>query len=64
MARRDSPRAGVRLLKRRPPDTLLCGAKVSHEVKCFSVGHRLISVPISERSRKSVVGANAIIVTG
>lgn len=28
----------MRLLRRRPPETLLCGARVSHAAKCFSVG--------------------------
>jgi hypothetical protein len=37
----------VRELSRRPPETLLVGASVSHEVKCFSVVQRRMSVPIS-----------------
>ena len=28
-----------------PPDILLPGAKVSQDVKCFAVGHRLMSMP-------------------
>ena len=38
---------GVWELSRRPPETLLLGANVSQEVKCFAVGQRLMSVPIS-----------------
>ena len=34
-------------LSRRPPEILFLGASVSQDVKCFSVGHRLMSVPIS-----------------
>src|ERR1700682_5957571 len=44
----------VRLLRRRPPDTLLWGARVSQDVKCFSVGQRVISVPISESRRSAL----------
>ncbi len=36
----------VRELSRRPPEILFLGARVSQDVKCFSVGQRLISVPI------------------
>ena len=35
----------------RPPEILLWGARVSHDVKCFSVRQRLMSMPISESSR-------------
>ena len=49
----------VRLLKRRPPEILLFGARVSHEVKCLSVGQRVMSVPISESSRSAVYGPMA-----
>ena len=38
----------MRELSSRPPEILLFGASVSHDVKCFSVGHRDMSVPISE----------------
>jgi len=38
----------VRELITRPPVILLWGARVNHEVKCFSVGQRVMSVPISE----------------
>jgi hypothetical protein len=41
---------GVRQLSRRPPEILLFGAKVSQEAKCFSVGQRRMSVPISAMS--------------
>src|ERR687888_2745552 len=37
-----------------PPDILLPGAKVSQDVKCFSVGHRLMSMPHSPTSFKAV----------
>jgi hypothetical protein len=35
---------------------LLCGASVSHDVKCFSVGQRVMSVPISASSRRALYG--------
>ena len=44
----------VRLLRRRPPEILFCGARVSHEVKCFSVGQRVMSVPISDSRRSAL----------
>jgi hypothetical protein len=37
-------------LRSRAPEILFLGARVSHEVKCFSVRQRLISVPISAMS--------------
>ena len=37
-----------------PPDILLPGAKVSQDVKCFSVGHRRMSIPHSPTSFKAV----------
>ena len=40
-------------LRSRPPEILLLGARVSQEVKCFSVGHRFISVPISASKRSA-----------
>ena len=46
----------VRALRSRPPDILLWGASVSHEVKCFSVGQRVMSVPISPSNFKAVQG--------
>src|SRR5438093_7732390 len=46
----------VRDPSRRPPEILLFGARVSHEVKCFSVGHRAMSVPISAMSLRLVCG--------
>ena len=47
----------VRELSRRPPETLFLGASVSHEVKCFSVAQRRMSVPISAISFSAVYGA-------
>ena len=44
----------VRLLSRRPPETRFWGASVSHEVKCFTVGHRVMSVPISDSRRSAL----------
>lgn len=46
----------VRLLRSRPPEILFCGASVSHDVKCLSVGQRLMSVPISESRRSALYG--------
>src|SRR3972149_5720751 len=46
----------VRLLSRRPPPTLVLGARVIHDVKCLSVGQRVMSVPTSERSRSALYG--------
>jgi hypothetical protein len=37
----------VRPLSFWPPETLLPGERLSQEAKCFSVGHRLMSNPIS-----------------
>ncbi len=45
---------GVRLLSRRPPEIVFCGARVSHEVTCFSVGQRVMSVPISDSNRSAL----------
>ena len=36
------------------------GARVSQEVKCFSVGQRCMSVPISAISLSAVYGRNAV----
>lgn len=47
----------VRELSRGPPEILFLGARVSQEVKCFSVAQRLMSVPISESSLRAVYGA-------
>jgi hypothetical protein len=33
-----------------PPDILLPGARHNHDVKCFTVGHRDMSVPHSATS--------------
>jgi hypothetical protein len=33
-----------------PPEILLPGARHSHDVKCFTVGHRDMSVPHSATS--------------
>ena len=44
----------VRELSSRPPVMLFLGARVSHEVKCFSVGQRVMSVPISAISLSAV----------
>ena len=40
----------VRALRRRPPEILFLGASVSHDVKCFSLAQRVMSVPISAMS--------------
>ena len=32
------------------------GARVSQDVKCFTLGHRVMSVPISAMSRRAVYG--------
>ena len=45
-------------LRTLPPDFLLPGDKVSHEVKCLAVGHRVISVPHSPTSLSAVLGPN------
>ena len=45
----------VLVLSTLPPDILLPGDNVSQEVKCFSVGHRLMSVPHSPMSFKAVL---------
>ncbi len=37
-----------------PPVILFLGASVSQDVKCFSLGQQVMSVPISEISRKAV----------
>ena len=41
-------------LMSRPPVILFLGASVSQDVKCFSLGQRVMSVPISAMSRKAV----------
>ena len=38
----------------RPPVIVFLGASVSQDVKCFSLGQRVMSVPISAMSRKAV----------
>ena len=43
----------VLLLNPWPPDLLLPGAHGRHEVQCFSVGHRLLSMPHSPTSVKA-----------
>ena len=45
-------------LSTRPPETLLAGDRVSHDVKCFAVGHLLMSSPHSDRRRSTVNGPN------
>src|SRR6266536_236095 len=45
---------GVLALRSRPPEILLWGARVSQDVKCFSVGQRAISVPISASRRSAL----------
>ena len=47
----------VRELSRRPPEILFLGASVSHEVKCFSVAQRCMSVPSSAINFNAVYGA-------
>src|SRR6266498_685841 len=47
----------VRAERSRPPEMLFLGASVNHDVKCFSVGQRCISVPISASSLSAVTGA-------
>jgi len=44
----------VLVLSTLPPDILLLGDNVSQEVKCFSVGHRLMFVPHSPMNFKAV----------
>ena len=39
---------------RRPPEILLLGARLSQDVKCFSVGQRVMSVPTSEISLRAL----------
>ena len=51
-ARRRSVRT-PRALRSRSPETLL-SERVNRDVKCFSLGQRLISVPISEIKRNAV----------
>ena len=51
---------GVRELSRRPPEILLLGASVSQEVKCFSVGQRRMSVPISATICSAACGPMAV----
>ena len=41
-------------LRRRPPDTLFWGVRVSQAVKWCSVGHRRGSVPISAINLRAV----------
>jgi hypothetical protein len=40
-----------------PTHNLFLGASVSHEVKCFAVAHRPMSVPISAISFSALYGA-------
>src|SRR5512145_2286471 len=39
----------VSLCNTLPPEIALCGASPNHDAKCLTVGHLLISVPISDR---------------
>ncbi len=41
-------------LSTRPPEILLPGANVNHDVKCFAVGHFFISSPHSATKRSTV----------
>ena len=41
-------------LSTRPPEILLPGARLSHDVKCLAVGHLLMSSPHSAMSRRTV----------
>ena len=50
----------VRELISRPPVILFLGARVSHEVKCFSVGQRVMSVPISAISLSAAWAPDAV----
>src|SRR3954464_3088986 len=43
-------------LRRRPPEILFPGARLSHEVKCLAVGHFVMSSPHSARRRRTVYG--------
>lgn len=44
-------------LSARPPVLLTPGQRVSQEVKCFSVGQRLMSRPISEITVRTVLAS-------
>jgi hypothetical protein len=44
----------VRPLSFLPPETLLPGERLSQEAKCFSVGHRVMSSPISATTLRAV----------
>lgn len=44
-----------------PPEMSLCGASPPrHEAKCFSLGHWLISVPISARMVRAVLSSSPV----
>src|SRR5262245_22671751 len=43
-------------LSRSPPEILLPGARHSHDVKCFALGHFRMSSPHSPTSRNTVYG--------
>ena len=47
---------GVRELSKRPPEILLLGASVVQDAKWYSLGQRLVSVPISAMSCSAVWG--------
>src|SRR5262249_36810139 len=47
----------VRRLRIWPPETRWGGQRPNHDVKCFTVGQRLISTPISLRMPKDVVSS-------
>jgi hypothetical protein len=47
----------VWLLKRRPPEIRVPGHSPSQAQKCLTLGHRLISVPISEISFNAVLAS-------
>ena len=46
---------GVPRLNTLPPDTRWCGHRPNHDVKCFTLGHRLMSTPISLITVSAVV---------
>jgi len=61
-ARRKIPAArfavGLLLLDNiRPPEILVPGHKPNHDAKCFALGHRVMSVPISAIKAKALPAA-------
>ena len=45
-------------LSKRPPEILLPGARLNHEVKCLAEAHLRISSPHSATKRSTVYGPN------